>query len=578
MYFPTMASLIAKRKKNKLYYYVVDSARVQGRPRIVHQTYLGSAEKVAALLKERTAPLPLSASRRELGLPGALWQAAQQSGVFALLQSLWGEARSGPSPAHYLLLAAIHRLCAPGPKTAVADWYQQTILASLWGFEPERFSSQAFWDCFEQLLPEKQAEEQSEERDPLEEAQARLLGLWKEKQLVGRRLLAYDTTNFHTFIATTNTRNTVAQRGHNKQGRHNLRQVGLSYVLDGDSGLSLCHHVYPGNVADAEEFPVALERIRRLLARHTIPPETVTLVFDKGTAALANTVLLKEAGLGWISALPWNQAPAEFRQRAVEALPACSSTLPGVQAVAEKLLVHGEEYLGVLKYSATFAAEQLHSLSASLSKVLAALKRLAVEMARPGHRLTEAGVQAKISRWLAAPFLSGLVHYQIVEEPGGKRLVFQVDHAALQELLTHRLGRTLLATNRLDWTPEQVVAAYAGQQQIERVFRGLKEGDWLNWQPLYHWTDSKIRVHAFYCLLGLSLLHYVHRQAQAFWPSITIEELQKELQQIQQFVLLYPAQGAGPYRTATVLSTQSLIQKGLTETLGLQQLATTARG
>ena len=96
-------------------------------------------------------------------------------------------------------------------------------------------------------------------------------------------------------------------------------------------------------------------------------------------------------------------------------------------------------------------------------------------------------------------------------------------------------------------------------------------------EPLYHLTDSKIRVHTFYCPLGLSLLHYVHRQAQAFWPSITIEELQKELQQIQQFVLLYPAQGAGPYRTATVLSTQSLIQKGLTETLGLQQLATTAR-
>src|ERR1700691_683832 len=83
MYCPTMASLIAKRKKNKLYYYVVDRARVQGRPRIVHQTYLGSAEKVAALLKERTAPLPLSATRRELGLPGALWLAAQPTrGLF----------------------------------------------------------------------------------------------------------------------------------------------------------------------------------------------------------------------------------------------------------------------------------------------------------------------------------------------------------------------------------------------------------------------------------------------------------------------------------------------------------------
>src|SRR5208283_543128 len=107
----TMASIITKRKKNKLYYYVVESARREGRPRIVSQIYLGNAQKVAALLQERTAPLPLQASRRELGLPGALWLAAQQSGVFALLQSLWGEPRSGPSPAHYLLLAALHRIC-----------------------------------------------------------------------------------------------------------------------------------------------------------------------------------------------------------------------------------------------------------------------------------------------------------------------------------------------------------------------------------------------------------------------------------------------------------------------------------
>jgi transposase len=573
MYYPVMATLIAKRKKNQLYYYVVESARRDGRPRIVHQTYLGNAEKVAALLKDRTAPLPVSASRRELGLPGALWLAAQQSGVFALLQSLWGEPRSGPSPAHYLLLAAFHRLCAPGPKTEASDWYRQTILYPLWGLEPERFSSQAFWDCFEQLLPEKEAAARQEERDPLEEAQARLLGLWKEKQLVGQRLLAYDTTNFHTYIATTNTRNHLAQRGHNKQGRHDLRQVGLCLVRDGESGLALCHHVYPGNVADSEEFPVALERIRRLLARHQIPPETVTLIFDKGTAALANTVLLEDAGLGWISALPWNQAPVEFRQRPVEDLPALSSAQPGVRAAAEKLLVHGKEYLCVLKYSATFAAEQLHSLSASLAKVLGAMKRLAVEVARPRSRLTEGGIQGKIARWLAAPFLAELVHYELREEAGARRLSFQVDHAALQQLITQRLGRTLLLTNRRDWTAELVVSAYASQQELEQIFRGLKQGDWLNWQPLHHWTDSKIRVHAFYCLLGLSLLHYVRRQACAFWPQLTVEKLQEELEQIQQFVLLYPALGEGPHRTATVLAAQSLVQKGLVDTLGLQQLA-----
>jgi hypothetical protein len=42
--------------------------------------------------------------------------------------------------------------------------------------------------------------------------------------------------------------------------------------------------------------------------------------------------------------------------------------------------------------------------------------------------------------------------------------------------------------------------------------------------------------------------------------------LERIRRQIQQFVLLYPAQGAGPYRTTTVVSTQSLIQKGLAET------------
>ena len=573
MYYPIMATLIAKRKKNQLYYYVVESARRDGRPRIVHQTYLGNAQKVAALLKDRTAPLPVAASRRELGLPGALWLAAQQSGVLARLQSLWGEPRSGPSPAHYLLLAAFHRICAPGPKTEASDWYRQTILYPLWGFEPERFSSQAFWDCFEQLLPEKEAAARQEERDPLEEAQAHLLGLWKEKQLVGQRLLAYDTTDFHTYIATTNTRNHLAQRGHNKQGRHDLRQVGLCLVRDGESGLALCHHVYPGNVADSEEFPVALERLGRLLARHQIPPQTVTLIFDKGTAALANTVLLEDAGLGWISALPWNQAPTEFRQRPVEDLPALSSAQPGVRAAAEKLLVHGKEYLGVLKYSASFAAEQLHSLSASLAKVLSAMKRLAVEVARPSSRLTPPGIEAKIARWLSTPFLAELVRYELREETGGWRLAFQVDHAALQQLITHRLGRTLLLTNHGNWTAELVVSAYASQQELEQVFRGLKQGDWLNWQPLHHWTDSKIRVHAFYCLLGLSLLHYVLRQARAFWPQLTVEKLQEELEQIQQFVLLYPALGGGPHRTATVLATQSLVQKGLVDTLGLRQLA-----
>jgi transposase len=567
-----MPSLVAKRKGNKLYYYVVESARVEGKPRIVHQAYLGTAEKLAEMVRDRTAPIPLAAATREFGLPAALWAAARQTGVWDLLASLWPLPRSGPSPAHYLLLAALHRICQPGPKTEVADWYRSSILSALWEFPAERFTSQAFWDAFEQILPEGQPA-LSPLDDPLEQAQLRLLGLWKEKQLVSRRLLAYDTTNFSTYIASTNTRNQLAQRGHNKQGRHNLRQVGLSYVLDGEHGWSLCHHVYPGNVADVEEFSTALERITRMLDQNQIARDTVTLVLDKGSAALANTAALEEAGLGWISALPWNQAPAEWRSRAVEELPCCSSAQAGVRAAAEKMLVHGREYLCVVKYSASFAGEQLHSLTTSLSRVLQSLRRLAKELNKPKAHWKQDQIVRKIRRWLSvSPFLADLIRYQLEEHAGGWRLQFDFDSVALPQLLNQRLGRTILLTNRMDWSAEQVVAGYSGQQQIERVFRGLKDGDWLAWDPMYHWTDRKIRIHAFYCLLGISLLQYVHKQAQAAWADLSIEQLLKELEQIKQFVLLYPAQGEkGPPRTAYVLSQQTLTQQALVKTLGLER-------
>lgn len=571
-----MASLVAKKKANTLYYYVVESARVDGKPRIVHQTYLGTAERVAALVKDRTAPLPLSATTIDFGLPGALWVAAQNSGVFPLLESLWPKPRSGPSTAHYLLLAAIHRICQPGPKTEVADWYRRSVLHSLWGFPAERFSSQAFWDCFDQIRTA--GAEPLAGEDQLEEAQLRLLGVWKEKQLVGRRLLAYDTTNFYTYIASTNDRADLAQRGHNKQGRHNLRQVGLSYVLDGDNGISLCHHLYPGNVADAEELPVALSRIVTLLDRQQITRDSVTLVLDKGSAALANTLELEQAGVGWISALPWNQAPAELRERDTAQLTALSSEQPGIQALAEKMVVHGKEYLCVVKYSASFASEQLHSLTTTLSRTMQSLRRLASELSKPGARFTEQKLRNKITRWLSAQFVSELVRYQLEQRQSRWHLQFDFDHDALQRLLAHRLGRTVLLTNRLDWTAEQVVAGYSGQQHIERVFRGLKDGDWLGWGPMYHWTDQKIRVHAFYCMLGISLLQYIRKQAQSAWPGLTIEQLLEQLQQIEQYTLLYPPQGdKGPNRLATVLSKQTFAQQRLAEELGLDQLCSTPK-
>ena len=95
-------------------------------------------------------------------------------------------------------------------------------------------------------------------------------------------------------------------------------------------------------------------------------------------------------------------------------------------------------------------------------------------------------------------------------------------HNALGELPRGRFGRTKLVTNRLDSTAGHVVVAYAVQQQVEQVFRGLKGGDWLGWGPMFHWTDSKTWVHAFFRMLGVSLLLYLRRQADTVWSGLSI--------------------------------------------------------
>jgi len=204
---------------------------------------------------------------------------------------------------------------------------------------------------------------------------------------------------------------------------------------------------------------------------------------------------------------------------------------------------------------------------------------LSVDLAKPAARFTEAGIRNKIARWLSGAFVSDLMRYQLEQRDGRWHLQFDPDHVALEHLLARRLGRTTLLTNRMDWSAEQVVAGYSGQQQIERVFRGLKEGDWLGWGPMYHWTDQKIRVHAFYCMLGISLLQYIYKKAQAAWAGLSMEQLLDELRQIQQFALLYPPESEkGLNRVALVLSKQTLAQQSLAKELGLDTLREAKEG
>ena len=68
VYYPYMPSIVGKRRGKRTYYYLVESARVEGKPRIVSQEYLGTAEEVMAKLAGTRAGSRCAASTSSSGI------------------------------------------------------------------------------------------------------------------------------------------------------------------------------------------------------------------------------------------------------------------------------------------------------------------------------------------------------------------------------------------------------------------------------------------------------------------------------------------------------------------------------
>ena len=198
-----MASLIKKRKKGKIYWYAVECRRVNGKPRIVWQKYLGRAEEIIRATRQATAPEPQEVRLRQFGAVAAMLNVAEQLSVVNIIDRHVPKRRQGASVGQYMLLAAINRGCDPKSKLQMGDWYEQTILGRLWKLPASTFTSQRFWDAMDAISEQAIA---AIERDLVEK-------LVKTAHLDLGAIL-YDTTNFATFIDTLNDRNTIAQRGH----------------------------------------------------------------------------------------------------------------------------------------------------------------------------------------------------------------------------------------------------------------------------------------------------------------------------------------------------------------------------
>jgi hypothetical protein len=131
----------------------------------------------------------------------------------------------------------------------------------------------------------------------------------------------------------------------------------------------------------------------------------------------------------------------------------------------------------------------------------------------PGKVPTVEGVQKNVKGILRGRHMADLFAVQVRQNRAGlPRLSFRFRDKAYQHLRSTLLGKTLLFTDRTDWSDEQIVLAYRAQHHVEADFRRLKDPHYLTFRPAFHWTDQKLRVHAFYCVLALLMLNLLRRK------------------------------------------------------------------
>jgi len=570
MYYPTtkitqhitMASIIKKIKKGRPYYYAVQSKRVDGKPRIVWQKYLGTIE---AILHRAEKSKPAKAQHAVIFQAGgiaALLRITQRLKLLDLINEICPKREQGPSVGHYIILAALNRALEPLSKLAIGNWYEQTVLRRLWGFDKSAFTSQRFWDHMSRFS----------EQD-IKDIQQRLLVRIEEAFGIDAQILLYDTTNFFTFLATTNERSDLAQRGHSKQKRHDLRQIGLALVVSRDFQIPLFHKVYPGNIADVSLFPqITAELVQRYKTITGKTPEA-TLVFDKGNVSddIMENLVVKDTH--FVAALSANRCSDLLSTSRDEFHPI--KAMPGTQAFDTTSIMWGKSCRVVLLYTESFFTQQLQGVTQNLVKCQNKLLDLAKSLERwrqgkgRGRKPTLRSIRKRVGLILSAQFMKTLICIDCKEDKvsGIPRLSYSVDHEALQRLTRQRLGRTVLVSDHTQWSARQIVDAYRSLSVVEDAFKNMKNTDFLRWQPAHHWTDQKLRVHALYCVLALLIASLARKIAFQAGVDLTLPALLRELSAIREVAVIYPPGIHARPKDHITLSRMSARQKKLAQAL-----------
>lgn len=553
-----MAHFHVKTKKGRPYLYVREIARVEGKPKVVSQIYVGSPARVASMAAGKDDGI-IKLKVEELG---ALWLADQIDRDMDLARIVddvvpRGRREEGPSVGEYFLYCVWNRMCESTSKRGLANWYEPTAIQHIRPVKLDELTSQRYWEKWDRVSEEA-----------LKKISRRFFERLWEIEAPEADCLLFDTTNYYTFMAS-DTPSDLAQRGKNKEGRHNLRQVGLGLLVSRGSRLPLYHSVYPGNLHDSKQFGAIMDEMFGIVCGLNKTKQRLTVVIDKGMNAEENFAWIDEhARIHFVTTYSpyFAQDLASIKLDRFET----ADTIKNRQLVDQdhadqRLLVHrtSGEYWGkqravVVTYNPRTARKQSYVLESKLESLREELlsMRSKVRDKAPHWRDPEAIRERYLRHCERLHIPSDLYTLDFTETAAGLSMSFRKDVVQLEKK-RELLGKSIIITDNIDWTTTEIVEANTSRWEVEDRFRLSKNKDLVATRPIRHWTDSKIRCHLFACVVAMAYLRRIEIKLGAAGIARTAEDVMNDMQHLHSVLLLKDGGRKPVRRTEAPTKTQA---------------------
>jgi len=563
-----MPSITTKTKKNSTskYYYYSHSYRVKVDPRadgkgrgsgksrvITEEVYLGNAEDV--LRKCQASLEPQAIQQKSFALECAPLAVAQDLDLVGIIDRHVNKRDQGVSIGTYLVIAAINRLAKPTSRSGIADWFEKTVLPEKLHVDPGLLHSKNFWDAFDKVLPEK-------DHHPALESDV-IRGIEKDiwEQLLSRYQvhldpILYDTTNFFTFIDPL-TPGELAKFAKSKDGKKNRRCVGLGLGLSSFDGFPLFHLVYSANKHDSRLFPTAIRDLCQRFGDMCRTVKGATLVMDKGNNSLDNIQLAAKERITVVGSL----VPSQNQDLLHKDLKSYRDEVLGCPVYREEREVFGIPGVVAVTFNANLQKRQQLRLKERLAKAELAV---AEAFARFKDKDSKAAMEKRLQNILKGSGVRSCFRLEI----GGRRhktLQFRQDARKIREKKL-AAGKTILFSTDPGMRSRELVTLYRSRGKVEATFRLAKDPHGVPFRPMHCWTDSKIRVYAFICVLALLIWRVMQYKLRQVGLKMSDGVLRKELEDLKEIVLMY-----SPGRVVRKISELSTVQKELVAALGLHR-------